>query len=151
MRRYSRIQAAFTLFFIASSLLTLQAQSPRNEGPHASGGDSEEAIAEVVNFSSTHAQGVLYFKSNLQGLKKDVHLILEKENGEGELEVVDSRDGVGTDKEIPILYSFKDEAPDHHDRVYRLRAIWFDEDGDHQDHVLAEKRFRNALLSQNEE
>lgn len=150
--RLHRIIPPFFTFLLTLWFFSLHAQGPEAKAQDQEAVSAEASVMpEVLNFSSTQAEGTLYFKSNIAGLERDVHLLLEKEeDGKEKVHVVDTRKGVGTDKEMPILYCFKDENPDSQVRFYRLRAIWFDEEGEYQERILAEKRFRNQLLSLNE-
>jgi hypothetical protein len=103
---------------------------------------------ELVNFSSIHTKDQIYFKVTIEGLKKDLRLVLEKEVSyqEGPI-VVDTDRAIGSDRELALLNCLKDADPDPETELYRLRGIRFQKNGDARSTVLLERRVHRGLMS----
>lgn len=138
-----QLKAKFSVFILllASSFTTIKGQEASQEKQNG---------PETIAISSINHDGTLYFKAHIQGLEKDMQLILEKEvPGKEEPTIVEVQEGVGTQAEMPILYCFKDDEFNSDASFYRLRGLYF-EKGKAHSIVIAEKRFEEPLLSRNE-
>lgn len=113
--------------------------------------ENMEVEGDLVNFRSIPTNDHNYFKVTIEGVKKDMRLVLEKEvPGREEAMIIGTEKAIGTDKELPLLYCFKDQNEAQKADLYRLRGVRFDEKGTVRTTVLLEKRPQEALLTMNE-
>ena len=139
-----------TSLLLSSLILLPFLHGNAQEAPSPKGNMDIEG--DLVNFRTIPTKDHNYFKVTIEGLKKDMRLVLEKEvPGREEAMIIGTEKAIGSDEELPLLYCFKDRKGTKKAELYRLRGLRFDEKGSASTIVLLEKPPQEALVTMNQE
>ena len=122
------------------------AQIADNSGDNSLFFKNEKNSSTLIGFKAVFFEGKTYVNWKVQNEKQDDLFVVFRSTDNAHFEIIDIKQGVGTEIDAPIFYSFIDEDPPTGVSYYKIVKVYSDRSY-YQSPVVAVNSQETAMLS----